>query len=144
MPPTAQRKKSLLAQIKSGSFNSAFVEVLSLKDLTWVMWLMRKIGDPEVVFAKASLTQAVILSLIQQLGHGFPGEDDADATLQLQWIQSALLVLDVASPDVSPHVHTVLQPLLAKLEKTYPKFKDSPSVQVLFKLVMHVLNSLLR
>jgi hypothetical protein len=106
---------------------------------------MRKIGDAEKVFSKkGELSQAVILSLIQQLGFAFPSEDETKLTMELTWIQSALLVLDVESPDVSPHVVTVLHPLLGKMEKAYGKWTSKPQIQMLFKLTMHVLNSLLK
>ncbi len=138
------RKKALLQSLKSQDFNAALTEVLSMKDVTWVMWLLKKIGDPDKVFAnRGCVGQPVVLSLVQQLGFGFPGDEEGVMATQLQWIQSALLVLDLESPDVGPHVSAVLGPLLVKIEAAYPKWSSSP-IQQLFKVVCHVLHSLLR
>jgi hypothetical protein len=82
-----------------------------------------------------------VLSLIQQLGFGFPGDDEGRVATQLKWIQAALLVLDVESPEAAPHVHSVLSPLLAKLEAAYPRWMTSP-VRAQFKVVCHILHSL--
>jgi WD40 repeat protein len=144
-PSSGQGRKKALAQMLSvRDYNAALAEVLSLKDVSWVMWLLKKIGDPERVFSadkQTSVGQPIVLSLIQQLGFGFPGDDEGRVATQLEWIQAALLVLDVESPEAAPHVHSVLSPLLAKLEAAYPRWMASP-VRAQFKVVCHILHSL--
>ncbi len=61
----------------------------------------------------------------------------------LNWMQAALLVLDVENPDICDHVSSILSQVLNKVESAYLRWSSSP-VGVSFKLVCHVLHSLLK
>jgi hypothetical protein len=48
------------------------------------------------------VSQHVLISLLQQLGSGLATADQELTALSLNWIQAALLVLDVEHPDIKP------------------------------------------
>ena len=51
---------------QSENYEQAFVESLSARSVPLIIWMLEKL-DPSV--ALADLTQVVLISLVQQLGH---------------------------------------------------------------------------
>lgn len=105
--------------------------------------------DPHAVFSSSSvgsggslpISQYVLLSLIQQLGFDIT----KDTSLKLQWLREAALVLDLNDPVISTHAPTILTKLLHNLEQNHSQFSDpSNPCATSFKLLMHVVNSLLK
>ena len=56
---------------QSESYEQAFVEALSARSVPLIIWMLKKL-DPSV--ALANLTQVVLISLVQQLGHDMSDE----------------------------------------------------------------------
>jgi hypothetical protein len=117
-------------------------KALSARNVEIVVWLCSKL-DPGVVFSPKTkpLSQYVILSLLSQLPYDLP----KDTLLKLTWLREAALVLDIHDKNIEQHAPAVLTQLLHVLEEHYPKYADSsnPSSSA-FKLLMHIVNSLLR
>jgi enhancer of mRNA-decapping protein 4 len=106
-------------------------------------WLCSKV-DVQRIFGPSPLplSQYVLLSLIQQLGFDI----SKDTLLKLTWLREAALVLHLNDPLIAEHVPGILTKLLHNLELHYPKFAADPTnpCSTSFKLLMHVVNSLLK
>jgi len=127
--------------VKERKYEEAFSSVLSAKNINLLTWLCTQI-DPSSLFSDdVPLSQYVLLSLIQQLGYDLA----KDTELKLNWLREACLVLNLTDTVISQHAPVVLTKLLRNLEGLYPKFSDGSNPSgTSFKLLMHIVNSLLK
>ena len=65
-----------------GRYEEAFDVALSASNLSLVTWLCGHIGEPRSVFTGQSLSQPVLLSLVQQLGYDL----ESDVMLKFRWL----------------------------------------------------------
>jgi enhancer of mRNA-decapping protein 4 len=105
-----------------------------------ITWVCGKINT-EQFFSSSTLplSQQVLLSLIQQLGFDL----SKDTNLKLTWLRGCALVLNLKDRIISEHAPVILAKVLHNLEEHYPRHSD-PTISTSFKLLMHVINSLLK
>jgi len=118
-------------------YEEAFNKALCLGDVQMVVWLCQQV-DPADIFDSGicKLSQGVLLSLVQQLGH----ELGAATALKLQWIREAVLELKPDDPLVANHLKPVLGAVYAAMQAFVADAGEHASA---LRLCMHVLNSLL-
>eukprot|EP01097_Dermamoeba_algensis_P000421 TRINITY_DN1146_c0_g2_i1.p1 TRINITY_DN1146_c0_g2~~TRINITY_DN1146_c0_g2_i1.p1 ORF type:complete len:206 (-),score=54.22 TRINITY_DN1146_c0_g2_i1:189-806(-) len=121
-------------------YEQAFDTALSASNLDLVTWLCSQV-NPGVVFSSTPpvLSQAVLLSLMQQLGVDLT----RDTAMKLHWLREAALALNPPDVLVQNHGPAVLSILLHNLEENFPKFaKHHNPCAKDFKVLMHLINSI--
>jgi len=103
------------------------------------MWILNQIDSRSIFLANPfPLSQAVLLSLIQQLGFDL----SKDTLTKLSWLRDAMLMLDPHDKVIEGYVQAVLTELLKNLEENYHQYSDtSNQASPLFKLLMLVVKS---
>jgi enhancer of mRNA-decapping protein 4 len=125
--------------LSAGQFDAAFSRVLGNSNVDLLAWLCAQV-QPDEVFAGSppSLSQGVILSLVQQLGCDL----QRDASTKATWIREAALSLDPSDPVLTVHVQPILSQLYTLLQQ-HSQDADG-AVKTDLRLCMRVVNSLLR
>ncbi|KAK2724842.1 enhancer of mRNA-decapping protein 4-like isoform X2 [Artemia franciscana] len=113
-PVVADITVILSTLIAQSCYNEAFEKVLFAKDLKLLMSVCQKV-DPVKLFSivPCPLTQAVILSLIQQLSQNLKSQSE----LKLQYLEEAITVFDKNNPIVSAHSPAVKSLVTRGLEE---------------------------
>jgi enhancer of mRNA-decapping protein 4 len=121
-------------------FNFYFkIQALSARNIEVITWLCSKLDSTYVFSKQPPIAQSVLLSLIQQLGFDL----SKDSALKLNWLREAILQIDPTDHVVKEHSHLILSQLMVKLEQALMRNTD-PSLLSSIKLLMHVVNSLLK
>ncbi|XP_039765204.1 enhancer of mRNA-decapping protein 4-like [Pararge aegeria] len=105
-------------KISEGDFNGSFEEALSYCNLSLVMGACRAV-DPAAVFNPCSLSQSVLLSLVQQLATDMVHETQ----LKCRYLEEALINLDVSDQVTRAHLPLVVGEVrkhLSKFVRAYP------------------------
>nr|XP_034825667.1 uncharacterized protein LOC117983252 [Maniola hyperantus] len=105
-------------KISEGDINGSFEEALSHCNLALVMTACRAV-DPAKVFNPCCLTQAVLLSLVQQLATDMVHETQ----LKCRYLEEALINLDVSDQVTRVHLPLVVREVrehLSKFVRVYP------------------------
>jgi hypothetical protein len=97
--------------LAKGNVEAAFLAVLSSGRLELVVWLCRQFA-PQHAFGEHELPNHIILSLIQQLAFNLRD----DVSLKLQWLDEALLAINLDDPTISEHVGPILEQVQANVD----------------------------
>jgi hypothetical protein len=98
----------LLAKVKQGQVNETFHAVLESGDVNLVEALCARLDETVIC---NSLTQQVLLSLIQQLTFSFE-----DANVCLPWISEAALKLNPTDPAISAYTPQIFGEAISRME----------------------------
>jgi hypothetical protein len=132
-PDTRSELRSLAS---AGRFEEAFSRALGMQDLAIVAWLCSQVDIGSVLsMDPPALTQAVLLSLIQQLAADLTTE----VGTKLQWIREAAMQINPADPSVTTHVRPVLGQVHSALASAAPRLKGGEAGEC--RLALHVVRS---
>uniref|UniRef100_A0A6U0K970 Enhancer of mRNA-decapping protein 4 C-terminal domain-containing protein n=1 Tax=Percolomonas cosmopolitus TaxID=63605 RepID=A0A6U0K970_9EUKA len=128
----------ILSLLQSQEYEQAFARVLSVHDADFVLWTCKQ-ANPDDIFEKepVPLSQAVILSLMQQISFDF----SKDVNMKLDWIQKAALALNPQDSTIAHHVLPVLGHVHQQILNAAP---NHPQQARKFKMTSHVINSLMK
>ncbi|XP_066936183.1 enhancer of mRNA-decapping protein 4-like isoform X2 [Clytia hemisphaerica] len=125
---TIEEKKTYIDRLfEEGDYNTAFETALSASDLQIVLFACGKI-DPYDLFnpssgGNTSLTQPIILSLIQQLSQNLTEDTD----IKTKYLEESLICIDCNEEVTRTHLPSILQTLNEQLAKTIDALsKESP------------------
>ena len=96
--------------------------------------------DADALLGDASalrLSQAVVLSLTQQLGATLA---EGGADWKLRWLRAAALALKPSDKVIAPHVGAILGALLRTLDRAQEQSAEHRSD---IKVIMHIINSII-
>ncbi|XP_023942964.2 uncharacterized protein LOC112049343 [Bicyclus anynana] len=105
-------------KLSDGDFNGSFEEALSHCNLALLMGACRA-AEPAAVFSPCRLSQAVLLSLVQQLATDMVH----DTQLKCRYLEEALINLDVTDQVTQKHLPLVVEEVrkhLSKFVRAYP------------------------
>jgi WD40 repeat protein len=131
-------KEEVSRMIQAKEFDEAFTRILSLSSIEMMEWLCGETDAKEVFEGSHPLTNAVILSLIQQLAFAI----NSQTSLKLGWLQECVIAFNPDDPVTKPHVQDVLGQVIVMLESffsstTEPEHKKSArAVLMMLKSVM--------
>ena len=132
-------KQKAQAALANKDYQAAFWTVLSAADLKLVEWLCSSVKD--VDGAVGSLTQMVLLSLVQQLGSRLQSE----TKLKLVWMKAACLALNQGDPAIAQHIPKVLGMVAKALTENFKPLglndSDHP-LRTEYVIVTHLVKSL--
>lgn len=132
-------RTELLALAKAGRYEDAFVQGLSLQDVSIIAWLCSQVDAATVLNTEPlPLSQTVLLSLLQQVSAGM-GSSGTSLSSGLSWVREAAIQLNPKDASVAAHVKPVLEQVLGSLQSILPKAKKGDSQAC--KLAMHVVKS---
>jgi len=119
-------------------YEEAFTTALSKGDVELLSWLCSHSDEHDVFGARPALGQAVLLSLVQQLG----SDIGLDTALKATWIREAALSLDPAGQVFAAHARPILADALHAMQRKCGTCSEREGV-VALRLGIHVLRSLL-
>ena len=121
-PQEADPRTVIDRMLKHGMYEEAFTQVLSAADLGVLNWFCSAL-DPSTVLHQLPLpiSQAVLLSLIQQLGEDLKTQ----SPLKLNWLQESLMVLS-PEEELVPHVPGIIMNIISKLDGLTASADGSP------------------
>jgi len=135
----ADPAQTIQQHLDAANTEEAFRVALSQSDVSLVVSLCSRLGVSVLNASPPVLSQPSLCSLVQQLG--FELEDEIK--VKMEWLQAALLVLDVSDRVTSEMLPQILSDLATSLEESFRAHTSpgDPHHQQL-KLMMHLVNSM--
>jgi len=134
-PRTQDHKAEIKSLITSGRYEEAFAKALSLQDLSIVSWVCSNVDAATVLSSTNSLSQMVLLSLLQQLAADLSG----NTATKLQWVREAAMTINPADHTIAAHIKPVLEHVLSSLQTILPSLQPEDASSC--KLALHVVRS---
>lgn len=136
MDPTAELERL----VDDGQIEEAFTKALGLSSVEMVTWVCSKLDDRrEAVFSSATLSQGVLLSLMQQLSSDL----EEESHLKLAWIRDSCLMVDPSDSMLSQHMRPILEAVFNSLTQAASNPQTDAATKSELRLCIHVVNSLL-
>ena len=129
------RTRRLIGQRR---YEEAFTAALSKGDVELLSWLCSHSDVHDVFGTRPALCQAVLLSLVQQLG----SDIGIGTALKATWIREAALSLDTKGQVFAAHARPILADALHAMQREFGTCSDRAGMTAL-QLGIHVLRSLL-
>ncbi len=131
-----QTKIKLL--LNEGRLNDAFAIALSASNLCVVVELCEMVNSKKIFEQKTCpLTQAVLLSLIQQLGHSL----ESNTELKLSYLHEAVLALDQDDPATRAHIYPLMGSLRNQLTNFAHANPEKREVKTLLMMIQGMTTS---
>ncbi|KAG2386953.1 hypothetical protein C9374_001988 [Naegleria lovaniensis] len=137
----AALKEKLLTLIELHRYQEAFTIVLEKTDLNLLVWICTII-DPCIFEVECPFSQPVLLALVQQLGY-----DITEQTfVKLAWLEKIVVHINPLDSSIIENAHTIIEKIHACVADKYEDIEERGKAIDLktLKLVLHVLNSLLK
>jgi enhancer of mRNA-decapping protein 4 len=134
-PRSHDHKAEIKSLIASGRYEEAFAKALSLQDLSIVSWICSNVDAATVLSSTNSLSQMVLLSLLQQLAADLSG----NTATKLQWVREAAMTINPTDHTIAAHIKPVLEHVLASLQTILPSLQPEDASSC--KLALHVVRS---
>ncbi|XP_021637842.2 enhancer of mRNA-decapping protein 4-like isoform X2 [Hevea brasiliensis] len=137
LDPTKELSR-LIAECK---FEEAFTAALHRSDVTIVSWLCSQVDLQEILsMVPLPLSQGVLLALLQQLACDISKE----TSRKLAWMTDVAVAINPADPLIALHVRPIFDQVYQILmhQRNLPTTSASESASI--RLLIHVINSVLR
>jgi len=137
-------REEIAELVEAMDYDTAVYKAVECGDVSVLIYAVVKIGVDNVNDSTLPFQQPTLLCLIQQLGTTIDRADHADfVPLKLDWLQLAILGLDPSHHQIAIHVPNVLRQVKHSLE-TLPPTVDTAQYSAPVKILVHVINSLLK
>ena len=134
-PRSQDHKSEIKSLVASGRYEEAFGKALSLQDLSIVSWICSNVDAATVLSSTNSLSQMVLLSLLQQLAADLSG----NTATKLQWVREAAMTINPTDHTIAAHIKPVLEHVLSSLQTILPSLQPEDASSC--KLALHVVRS---
>jgi enhancer of mRNA-decapping protein 4 len=140
--PAQDPRQRIAALVTARDYDGAFNAALSAASPELLLWACRQVSPAALAAAEPpALSQACLLSLVQQLGANLgPGPD---AELRLEWLTEVAPLLEPGNPVIAAHLRGVLSAVMGHLKALAGQLPHTDAVGRKAKLTIHVVNSLL-
>lgn len=139
-----QRMRSeILAALQIGNYEVAFTKALSASTAEMAVFCCRNSNLENVLGgSKPTLSQPILLCLMQQLGAVLVTSTEADLATELAWLQEIALTLDPTDENIHRHVPTVLQQLVSSINAKMQQ--GDPALRRPLQMLLQVIRGMQR
>ncbi|KAF6141322.1 hypothetical protein GIB67_008499 [Kingdonia uniflora] len=132
--------KELSRLIAESKYEEAFMAALQRSDVSIVSWLCSQV-DLNGILSQSplSMTQGVLLALIQQLACDFSNETSRKVT----WMKDVALAINPGDPVIAAHVRPIFEQVYQILSHHHSLPSSNTTETSSIRLLMHLIHSLL-
>jgi enhancer of mRNA-decapping protein 4 len=111
-------RNEIVSLLQKRSYEAAFTKAVSASTLETTLFCCRNADVNDVLGGTTpSLSQPILLCLMQQLGAVLASSQDTNVQLALEWLQEVALSLNPADPNIQRHVPQVMDQVVANINQ---------------------------